>query len=208
MTSGPFRVRKVRPGMYSADEDWPPDNLCFLAKGLSTADGATVPGRVSSLLVLAIVLLAGCHVSTDDIAKVDASLAVDRPVASDPRAAICATVDAGPTVPYNAIQTIFDENCVVCHTLGADLVLEDGLSWGNLVNHPAPAAESCGGTLVVPENPSESYLYQKLTNPSPCSGEQMPRGELAPNPLPACVIAIVEAWISGGAAGPAPNSGG
>ena len=162
--------------------------------------------RVLGPLVLALSLLAGC--SPDHGAKMDASLSEERPIASDPMAAICATVDAGPTVPYSAIQTIFDENCVTCHTLGADLILEDGVSWGNLVNHPVPAAESCGGTLVVPGNPIESYLYQKLTNPSPCSGEQMPRGEFAPNPLPACVIAIFEAWISGGAVGPAPNSGG
>ena len=69
-------------------------------------------------------------------------------------------------------------------------------------------SEACGGTLVVPGSPGDSYLYQKLTNPAPCSGSQMPRTDLLPAPLPACVTALVSAWIAEGAAGPATDGGG
>ncbi len=101
------------------------------------------------------------------------------------------------------MQAIFTQNCIVCHGAGNDLDLRPGVSSANLVNQPAPSPEACGGTLVVPGNPSASYLYQKLTNPAPCSGSQMPRTDLFPDPLPACVTALVAAWIAGGAAGPA-----
>jgi len=69
----------------------------------------------------------------------------------------------------------------------------------NLVNHAAPAAESCGGILVVPGNPDASYLYQKLSNPKPCAGERMPRTEFGSQPLPDCVVMLVHDWIVGGA---------
>ncbi len=148
-----------------------------------------------------------CGGSGERPSRRDAAPSADRPAESDPRAAICSTVDAGAAVAYAVVQKIFDDDCVTCHTVGADLVLEDGVSWGNLVGHPAPAAEACGGTLVVPGDPGASYLYQKLTEPSPCSGAQMPRGEFFSDPLPACVLAIIEAWIAEGAPGTAPDGG-
>ena len=57
----------------------------------------------------------------------------------------------------------------------------------------------------MPGDPSASYLYQKLTDPSPCSGSQMPRTDLLPDPLPACVTALVAAWIAEGAIGPSTD---
>jgi hypothetical protein len=130
----------------------------------------------------------------------------DTPAFVDPRAAICA--EAGTAaVPFDVVQTIFTRNCVTCHTRGNDLNLSEGVAWQDLVNHAAPPAEACGGTLVVPGDPTASYLYQKLTNPNPCSGEQMPRTDVFPNPLPACVIALVSAWIAEGAVGPAVDAG-
>jgi len=127
---------------------------------------------------------------------------------TDPRAAICTEPEAGTSsVNYQVIQTIFNQNCVICHSPGNDLNLQAGVSWPALVNQPAPSAEACGGTLVVPGNSSASYLYQKLTNLSPCSGSQMPRTDLLPDPLPACVTALVAAWIAQGAVGPATDGG-
>jgi hypothetical protein len=133
--------------------------------------------------------------------------AVDVPVAVDPRAAICAEVDAGAPVGFDVVQAVFTHNCVICHAPGNDLDLVAGVAWQDLVNHPAPAAEACGGTLVVPGNPDASYLYQKLTNPSPCSGSQMPRTDLLPDPLPDCVIALIRTWIEEGAPS-SPSDGG
>jgi hypothetical protein len=133
-------------------------------------------------------------------------IARDTPAVVDPRAAICADASTS-SVGFDLVQTIFTENCVTCHTRGDDLNLSAGVAWADLVNQPAPTAEACGGTLVVPGEPSGSYLYQKLTNPNPCSGSQMPRTSLFPNPLPTCVIALISAWILEGAAPPSADAG-
>jgi mono/diheme cytochrome c family protein len=105
------------------------------------------------------------------------------------------------------IQTIFSQNCVTCHSPGSDLNLQAGAAWSDLVNQPAPVSEACGGTLVVPGDAAASYLYQKVTNPAPCTGSQMPRTDLFPDPLPPCVIALIATWINEGAVGP-PSDGG
>jgi hypothetical protein len=118
---------------------------------------------------------------------------------------LCASAaDAGVTTapPFALVQAIFDRSCVSCHSAGADLVLSDGVAWSNLVGHPAPPLESCGGTLVVPGEPDASYLYQKLANDHPCAGVRMPRGEFGSEPLADCVTALVRAWIAEGAPGP------
>ena len=110
-------------------------------------------------------------------------------------------------MPYATVQHIFDDQCVSCHGPGADLVLDNKTSWTNLVNHPAPPSESCGGTLVVPGDPAASYLFEKLSTSSPCSGLQMPRGDLGSEPLPACVVKLISTWIGEGAPGPAGDGG-
>jgi len=117
----------------------------------------------------------------------------------DPRAALCAGVDAA-NPPFAAIQAIFDANCIECHTTGADLDLSAGHPPADLVGQPAPAKESCGGMLVVPGDPGASYLYQKLSSATPCAGQQMPIAqEIFSNPLPDCLVALVRAWIAAGA---------
>lgn len=128
----------------------------------------------------------------------------------DPRAAICATAaSAGVTTspPFDLIQQVFSDNCVICHSPGADVDLSPGVSWGNLVNRPPPSTEACGGTLVIPGNAAMSYLYQKISLDQPCSGFRMPRTEFASDPLPDCVIALVANWIGSGAPGPAADGG-
>ena len=133
---------------------------------------------------------------------------METPPGVDPRAAICGEVEAGAAaVGFDVVQRIFRQDCVTCHGPGDDLNLTAGAAWGDLVNQPSPSSEACGGTLVVPGNPSASYLYQKLVDPNPCSGSQMPRTSLFPDPLPSCVTALVEAWIEEGAAGPATDGG-
>jgi predicted small secreted protein len=98
---------------------------------------------------------------------------------SDPRAVVCtAQAEGGAAAPsFSTLQQVFDQDCSACHVPGADLDLSPGVAWANLVNHPAPATESCGGILVVPGDPGASYLYQKLSSATPCSGLQMPRGD-------------------------------
>jgi hypothetical protein len=158
----------------------------------------------SGVVIVAVALGGACAAGGGGTAGREAGPEV--PPALDPRAAICGELPAGTSaVSYEVMQTIFDQNCVTCHGPGNDLNLQAGASWPDLVNQPAPSSEACGGTLVVPGSPGASYLYQKLTDPSPCSGSQMPRTDLFADPLPACVIALCAAWIAGGAVGPATD---
>jgi hypothetical protein len=161
---------------------------------------------VPTVAILASSVVAGCT-GANHAPPPDAQ-AVERP---DPRTAVCASADAaGETAapPFEVIQQIFDSECVSCHTHGADLDLSSGLAWGDLVGVPAPVTESCGGTLVVADDPDASYLVQKISSNQPCSGMRMPRTEFAPAPLPDCVIALVRNWIATGATGPAGADGG
>jgi hypothetical protein len=125
----------------------------------------------------------------------------------DPRADVCADPSAAAPA-YPLVQRIFTENCTACHTVGEPRVnLTSSVSWGDLVQQPAPAPEMCGGILVVPGQPSASYLFQKLSAASPCYGEQMPLSDFGSQPLPDCVVAIVRAWIAEGAPGPGADGG-
>jgi len=156
---------------------------------------------VPTVAILASSVVAGCT-NTNHATPPDAQ-AVER---QDPRAAICATAEAaGQTAapPFEIVQQIFDNECVSCHTQGADLDLTSAVAWGDLLGVPAPVTESCGGTLVVAGDPDASYLVQKISTDQPCSGMRMPRTEFGPAPLPDCVIALVRNWIATGAPGPA-----
>jgi len=124
---------------------------------------------------------------------------------------LCARYQGLSTSPqsFTLVQRVFDDFCVSCHTgAGANVDLSDGRAWMDLVNHAAPAAETCGGVLVVPGDPTSSYLYQKLTEPHPCAGAQMPIDELFTSaPLPPCITGIVGDWIAAGAPAAAPDGG-
>jgi cytochrome c5 len=155
--------------------------------------------RRAGIALAALLGAAGASCSSPATRRDGAS---DDVVFTDPRAAICA--EAGASPGYDTIQRIFDAECASCHSAATDLVLtpSPAVSWANLVGKAAPPAEACGGTLVVPGDPGASYLYQKLTSPTPCAGTQMPAAEFGPLPLPDCVLAIVREWIAEGAPGP------
>ncbi len=180
--------------------------ICDVPSGPATIRPLIAQASLTRLAVagglLSVVAVTSCSAATPQGVPRDSGSGIHDGAVSDPRAAICAQVDASGEVSYSVVQQIFDRQCVTCHSPGADLILQDNVSWGNLVNHPAPPAESCGGTLVVPGNPAASYLFQKLSSSSPCSGLQMPRGELGSEPLPACVVNLISTWILDGAPGP------
>ena len=130
--------------------------------------------------------------------------------AADPSVALCARYasDAAAPTPFALVQRIFDDNCITCHVGGTVLDLSDGHAFDDLVNQPATPDEACGGTLVVPGNTSASYLYQKVTEDTPCAGFRMPRTEFGGTALPACVTDHIAAWIAEGAPPPAPPDAG
>jgi hypothetical protein len=107
-----------------------------------------------------------------------------------------------------AVQAIFDEHCVNCHDAAKqnipaypELPLTAGVAHASLVSQPAH--ETCGGTLVIPGDPSHSYLVHKLTDATPCEGMHMPRRfEGGPGPmlsLSADEMSTISRWISSGA---------
>jgi hypothetical protein len=166
--------------------------------------------RTPLLGALSVVLLLSCghgNAPTPHDAGA-ADLSAERP---DLGSALCArygaTDGAAPT-SFDVVQQIFVDNCTACHAAGAPMDLSPGVAFSNIVNHAVPSVESCGGVLVVPGDPTSSYLYQKLTNNHPCAGAQMPLDEFFTSaPLPGCVTEIIRAWIEGGAMPTASDAG-
>jgi hypothetical protein len=95
---------------------------------------------------------------------------------------------------------MFTNSCALagCHAGAAPqqgLNLSAGRSYGSLVN--VPAKECSDGRLrVKPGAPTTSYLIDKLTNVSLCSGNQMPKTGGA---LPSAQIATISDWVCEGA---------
>lgn len=77
------------------------------------------------------------------------------------------------------------------------LSLEDGQSWGNLVNRPASQAPSI--LLVNPGQPEASYLMLKMLGTVGSAGSVSTR--MPPNApiLPSDQVEAVRAWIARGA---------
>lgn len=97
-------------------------------------------------------------------------------------------------------QQIFTRSCNFssCHsgsgsTISAGLNLESP-SFGKLVNVKSGAV--AGKMRVVPFDPDQSYLMEKLTQAKPTAGGRMP---LASDPLPDEEIEMIREWIAGGA---------
>lgn len=109
--------------------------------------------------------------------------------------------DSGPEPKWSALKAeVFAPSCAFASCHGGDAP-EQGLHFGNitqamLVNRPSQQAD--GRVLVVPRDPAASYLLEKLANPQPLKGNQMPpRG--AGGALPAAAIQAVRQWIANGA---------
>jgi hypothetical protein len=94
------------------------------------------------------------------------------------------TPDLAPT--FSSVQQqIFNtqdasgrQNCIVCHTdqgraPASGLNLREGASYNALVG--VASRGKPGATLVIPGDPDNSYLVQKLEGASGIVGERMPR---------------------------------
>lgn len=113
----------------------------------------------------------------------------------------------GGSATMAQVQALFTDRCVTCHDgarpnalpLYPQLSLTPADAYAALVNKAA--TEPCGGTLVVPGSPDQSYLVAKLTQAMPCDGLHMPRsfeGPMTP-PFTTAELGTIRSWISAGA---------
>ena len=125
-----------------------------------------------------------------------------------PTATASQTPTASPTLtplPWlpRIQETIFNPSCAImfCHdkaTASGNLVLTADESYADLVN-VAPdnaVARNRGLLRVVPDDPAQSFLIVKVTQPPRGEGSKMP---LTGTPLTAEQIALLTGWIEAGA---------
>jgi hypothetical protein len=102
---------------------------------------------------------------------------------------------------FNARDSAGRPACTQCHAAGATaagtgLILTEGVAYANLVNRASRLRP--GETLVIPGDPSNSYLVRKLEGGPNINGVRMP---FAGGPyLTAGQMAVIRRWIELGAA--------
>jgi hypothetical protein len=136
----------------------------------------------------------------------------DGNVGSSAASTVTVTNTAAPAVPPPAAQVtltqlqaqIFTPICSTCHTgVGSSLPgvqnLTDGHSFANIVN--VASIEQPALKRIAPNDPTNSYLVQKILGAPGISGSRMPLGcGTASNPcLDQATIDLVKTWVSQGA---------
>jgi hypothetical protein len=98
-------------------------------------------------------------------------------------------------------SAVFTQSCALsdCHRgasapLGLDFTA--GQTLGNVVG--VASAERPDFDRVEPRNPTDSYVYMKVTGDLRIGGDQMPPQNLAP-PLTAQQLELLRQWIEQGA---------
>ena len=120
-----------------------------------------------------------------------------------------ATTTTTPTTTTSSFTTVYttvlETNGCTSHHAGASPAGGLDMStqpkaYADLVNVPAvtPAGETpaCTGDRVVPNEPSASLLYLKVSESSPPCGARMPLGG---TPLSAAEQTLIKDWITAGA---------
>lgn len=109
-----------------------------------------------------------------------------------PWAALFAMVlPATAQIDYNSrIQPIFNNNCTVCHGGTSGVTLSSYQAVMNSVG------DQYGTNVVVPEEPENSPLYDKISSSDPQFGARMPQGG---PPLSNDDIEAIRQWIEEGA---------
>jgi hypothetical protein len=99
------------------------------------------------------------------------------------------------------IEPIFSKHCAVCHRdnglseqLGVPLNLKFGRARMDLINQPS--AIDPNRILVIPGDPDNSFLYQKVALATPPRGFRMP---MLTDPLSDLEIELIRRWIEQGA---------
>ena len=118
---------------------------------------------------------------------------------SDPSEGVLGPGTVQPTL--SSIQEhVFTTTCALsgCHAPPApqlDLDLSSGQAHAHLVG--TASAEQPARNRVTPGDPTDSYLYMKITGDARIAGDPMPLGGA---PLPADEVQAIRAWIEAGAA--------
>ena len=124
------------------------------------------------------------------------------PVAARVDAEGCTDLDSIPVeyvIDYqSAIQGIFNDRCVSCHSPEggppAGLDLTQGGSWSHI--YDVPSSQDPSFIRVLPNQPYQSLLFLKVNCDTPGVGHRMPFGQ---EPLSADEQALILDWIAGGA---------
>jgi hypothetical protein len=110
---------------------------------------------------------------------------------------------AQPRATFTEVYTtILRPTCAACHNPSGEGPFQDFSSQSSAfaglvgVRASGPSCGSSNEQRVVPGNASQSLLLQKLSDPSPPCGAQMPLGG---PPLSGGQVMLVEAWINAGA---------
>ncbi len=127
---------------------------------------------------------------------------MDFSLLAGPQASGCTNLDTIPvqfTIDYqSAIQGIFDNHCIECHSgdppFPGGLDLGAGSSWSHLFD--MPSAQDPGFVRVAPNRPSLSLLFLKVNCDMPGVGVRMPLGRPS---LQDDEQALILDWIAGGA---------
>lgn len=139
---------------------------------------------MSRALLATVWLLASCGDGSPG--SVDA--AADAAAEADAVPAVCSSDDPA----YVAEQLLLGP-CASCHSgLEPDGDLGFFLPEDIEAMYGAPSSECPDEILVIPGNPTDSYLIEKLY-PNPSCGDRMPMAA----PLPPGLIACFEQWIAG-----------
>ena len=101
---------------------------------------------------------------------------------------------------FNSRDLANRQACIECHTdvgkaPSGQLVLLEGRSYSQLVGRGS--AGKAGATLVIPNDPDNSYIVHKLEGTADIAGQRMPRGSgpfLTPGQL-----MVIRRWIELGA---------
>jgi len=109
-------------------------------------------------------------------------------------------VPAGVPVTYSEhLEPLVIARCLSCHTTEepeAQLVLEIGAGYGEMVNRPSTQVPEL--LMVAPGDLETSYLWNKLTHDVEI-GKGMPRTVIGSIKLPEKELAIYRRWIEDGA---------